>query len=132
MVTAGGRAWMALDYQQLALQLDLLVRPVAEGRSLRVLALAPRDSLGLGYLNHEGSEFASFVGPIAEGLGRGLTTSAPIIRPFFGGLNRGESLSNNWNLHRHIVYYTKPGKQLCDAWLRQRLPSIRAAPRRQR
>jgi len=84
------------------LGLNLLVRSVAEGRTLRMFTLAPGHRFGLGNLNLQGRELCYFVGTIAERLRLGSPASAPIIGSLFGLLNRGKLCSDDWNLHRQF------------------------------
>lgn len=79
--------------------LKVLVRSVAEGRSFGMFALAPGHGFGLVNLNFQGRELSSFVGTVAKRLRLGFPASAPPIGSFFGLLNGGGFLSDDWNFH---------------------------------
>lgn len=67
-----------------------------------MFALAPGHRLGLGNLNLQGRELRLFVGTVAKRLRLGSSASAPVIGAFFGFLNGGAFLSDDWNLHRQF------------------------------
>lgn len=69
-----------------------------------MFALAPGHCFDLANLNFQGSELASFVRTIAKGLRFGFPASAPIIGAYFGLLNRGEFLRDDWSLHKQFDY----------------------------
>jgi hypothetical protein len=55
------------------------MRTVTKGLVVGVLALAKRNSLGLGDLHRHGCEICTSVGAVTEGLILRATTSAPVV-----------------------------------------------------